>query len=99
MGQDMRELLSEVAGTSISGRDRVPRYRHSLNPATGLSAQAPASAGCRVATLCLGPLETLRNVRDPFAIGGIADSFCSLRGFPPVTRSGRRRFYDSCAFS
>src|SRR5277367_4921431 len=30
MGQDMRELLSEVAGTSISGRGRVPRYPHSL---------------------------------------------------------------------
>src|SRR5208283_3948116 len=30
MGQDIRELLSEVAGTSISGRRRVPRYRHSL---------------------------------------------------------------------
>src|SRR5438094_3765630 len=26
----MRELPSEVAGTSISGRDRVPRYRDSL---------------------------------------------------------------------
>jgi hypothetical protein len=30
MGQDMRELLNEVAGTSISGCDRVSRYRHSL---------------------------------------------------------------------
>jgi len=30
MGQDIRELLSEVAGTSISGRRRGPRYRHSL---------------------------------------------------------------------
>jgi len=51
----MIELLSEVAGTSISGRDRVSRYRHSLDLATGLSAQAPASAGCRAATLCSGP--------------------------------------------
>jgi len=30
MGQDIRELLSEVAGTSISGRGRFPRYRDSL---------------------------------------------------------------------
>jgi hypothetical protein len=30
MGQDIRELLSEVAGTSISGHRRVPRYCLSL---------------------------------------------------------------------
>src|SRR5580765_3102838 len=73
MGQDMRELLSEVAGTSISGRDRVPRYRHSLNPATGLSAQAPASAGCRVATLCVGPSRRRPIVR----FRGAADYWAS----------------------
>ena len=62
-------ILGEVANASIPRMGLPPRYTHALNWLL-TSPQAPASAGCRVATLCCGTERKYLTCREFFRCPG-----------------------------